>query len=128
MTPTTRHTIARASLALALCAGVVGALAGCRGDRSDKPPRQFFPDMDDQPKYKSQAQSNVFRDGRTMREPVAGTVAFARTSAMDWADGRDDLLREDDRIYRGVDSTGEYVAHIPIPVDEALLLRGRERY
>ncbi|TVQ64446.1 MAG: cytochrome c [Phycisphaerales bacterium] len=125
---TTTQRVARVALAAALCAGVAGALTGCRGDRSDKPPRQFFPDMDDQPKYKSQAESNIFRDRRTMREPVAGTVAFARTSAMDWADGREDLLREDDRVYRGVDENGEYVVSIPLPVDDAFLRRGRERY
>lgn len=77
--------------ALALITGVV--LPACRGEESDAPPRRFFPDMDNQPKYKAQAESRFYRDyqipegeegvgtsyGRTAREPVVGTVPFGRT-------------------------------------------------
>ncbi len=92
------------------------ALFGCRGDRSDSPPRNFFPDMDDQPKLKAQSKSMFFKEyelegtkrgghgeghdahgadhgpdpanmyGRGMRLPVPNTVAFALTSAVS-ADG-----------------------------------------
>ena len=55
----------------------VAGMPACRGERTDKPPRQFFPDMDDQPKYKAQSESPVFADGRSMREPVPGVVAPA---------------------------------------------------
>jgi len=79
----------RALLLIALC-GLVLFGVGCRGDRSTKRPRQFFPDMDNQPKYKAQDRSTFFHDyheegshgepgqafGRTMREPVKGSVAF----------------------------------------------------
>lgn len=96
-----------AALALLLAGS---ALVGCRGDRSDSPPRNFFPDMDDQPKLKAQSKSAFFKEyeepgtkrggghgkdhggdhgtdlanmfGRGMREPVPNTVAFATTSAV----------------------------------------------
>ncbi|MGP1347384.1 MAG: c-type cytochrome [Phycisphaerales bacterium] len=76
------------ALALATAAAAASALTACRGDRSSKPPRQFFPDLDDQPKYLPQTRSSFFTDyldeetgqryGRSQRLPVAGTVPFAR--------------------------------------------------
>lgn len=48
---------------------------GCRGQISEKPPVHLFDDMDQQPKYRPQAESRFFSDGRTMRPRVAGTVA-----------------------------------------------------
>lgn len=116
-------------------------VVGCRGERSDKPPRQFFPDMDDQPKAKAQSASKFFKDGRSMREPVKGTVAFGARpfpvsfSGVDFA-RRDGYLRADRRVYEGVETaTGadgkpaeRYVERIPIPVDEALLALGEKKY
>lgn len=87
-------TLALAGLMLA-SAGL--ALSGCRGDRSGKPPRQFFPDMDNQPKYQAQQRSTFFteyfdeetgeRFGRTQRLPVSGTVPFGRTAHVRYNDG-----------------------------------------
>lgn len=96
-----RHRVAGAALALALV-----ALAGCRGERTDNRPRQFFPDLDDQPKYKAQSESTFFADGRSMREPVAGTVAFGekpfvgRVNGVDFTQ-RAGYLREGERLYTG---------------------------
>ncbi|MEL7240373.1 MAG: hypothetical protein AAGK78_16055, partial [Planctomycetota bacterium] len=59
-------------------ASAAGLLAGCRGERTDKPPRQLFPDMDDQPRFKVQRGTEFFTDGRTMRPVVEGTVPFGR--------------------------------------------------
>lgn len=108
---------------LAICAGAT-ALTGCRGDYSESPPRQFFPDMDDQPKVKAQSKSHFFKDyeepdahghgekfGRGMRLPVPNTVAFGTTAEVapdgsasfmgkDFG-GRADLLRADDSFYVG---------------------------
>lgn len=126
-----------------LAASSCGAgLAGCRGEREGKPPRTFFNGGEDQPKYKAQAQSTFFKDGRTMREPVAGTVAYGRTSKPVWggteeekasagewvASDREQLLAEDGAVYRGVTADGKYVQYIPIAVTEALMKRGQERY
>lgn len=126
--------IAAAALAAGLCAGAL-ILPGCRDTRSDKPPHQFFPDMDDQPKWNPQTQSQFFADSRTMRRPVQGTVAFGRVSfASDasWAgpfmQDRDALLKDDDRVYLGVGPDGQYLRDIPLPVTAALLKRGQERF
>jgi len=129
-----------AGLARALAAGTIGlsvvsGMTGCRGDRSDKPPRQFFPDMDDQMKWKSQGQSEFYADGRTMRQPVAGTVAFGRASVVSdepWAASlmtqRSDLLRHDDAYYKGVGSDGAYLVRMPEAPTRAMIERGMERF
>lgn len=127
--------------------GLVGAamlLGGCRGERSDARPRQFFPDMDDQARWDPQEESKFFEDGRTMRNPVTGTVAYAR-SPLDpagaghaqWATTfrieRANFLREDEATYYGgplneVGGVTQYVESIPMPVTMAMLERGRERF
>lgn len=134
------------ALLMAALAGVsLVALPGCRGDRSNKPPRQFFPDMDDAPKLKPQAQTEFFPDHRSMRPTVPNTVPFGRfdfasdsaESAPQWVQSFDferaQLLRDDDRIFKGVEGTDPqgrlvYVSQIPVPVTDALLARGQERF
>lgn len=124
------------SIGMALAAAMVAiAAGGCRGDRSEKPPRQIFPDMDDQMKWKPQGTSEFFADGRTMRTPVKGTVAFGRwehVSDEGWASTfmkqRADLLREDDGYYRGVNGAGEYLAAMPVAPTRAMIQRGMERF
>ena len=59
---------------LALAASTT--LVSCRpGQESSKTPIHINPNMDEQEKYKAQEESKFFEDGRTMRLPVAGTVA-----------------------------------------------------
>lgn len=126
-----------------LCAALLplaGPLGGCRGDREAKPPREFFPDMDNSPKWKPQSESEFFADSRTMRRPVAGTVGFSRVNLgpevlaerPDWVEPflaqREQLLKEDPRIFDGRDAAGAWVSTIPVTVDRALLLRGMEKY
>jgi mono/diheme cytochrome c family protein len=121
------------------CLLVAGAglavLPGCRGDRSDNPPRQFFPDMEDTPRWNPQSASQFFADGRTMRPPVEGTVPHSRWAYHEAAvmpepfnAQRQDLLREDAAYYRGTGPEGAYIERIPIPVDADLILRGQERF
>lgn len=142
------------ALAVGGCALFSMAAAGCRDDRSDKPPRQFFPDMDDAPKWKPQTESEFFADSRTMRNTVPHTVAFSRTniSAEGWQaaatqewgapylTARNDLLREDDGFYEGQAVDGKYLDKMPASVYQgataeetaanlnAMLLRGQERF
>lgn len=122
--------------AVALCAV---AMSSCHGDRSDKPPHQFLPDMDDSPKWKNQGGSEFFVDGRTMRPQIEGAVAYGRWDfdpkayegqawTASFASDRADLLREDDGVYRGVDGSGRYLAKMPVAVDAELLRRGEERF
>lgn len=131
---------------LAACVFAAGVLvlAGCRGERSNDTPRQFFPDMDDQPRWDPQEQSRFYEDGRTMRQPVEGSVAYARSPLdpatagnADWASTfrieRANFLREDEVTYYGGrrDENGavvEYAATMPMPVTMAMLERGRERF
>lgn len=132
---TTTRLLATTTLALLAFAG-----AGCRGDREDEPPRQFFPDMDDMPRWKVQGKSDFFADGRMLRQPVKGTVPFARqplsgevmSQRPAWAAGyaaeRDTWLREGDAIFTGQSKPGEFVDTIPIPVDRALLDLGRKKF
>ncbi len=119
---TTRLVLAAGAIALA-------ALAGCRGDRSDSRPRQFFPDMDDSPKFKPQTQTPFFADGRAMRRPVEHTVAFGAMA--DAADpSRESYLKDDAGYYFGTGADGKYLATIPprVTVDMKTLERGRERF
>lgn len=122
------------TLLLALVAGAV-MLAGCRGEREDSPPRQFFPDMDDAPKWNPQTHSEFFVDGRTMRVPPAGTVPFGRQSFVsdaDWAASfnqqRADLLKADPIYYTGKNADGTFVAKAPIAFTAEDLKRGQERF
>ena len=134
----------RIMVAIGVALVCAAALAGCRGDRSEKRPHQFLPDLDDQPKYKAQSESHFFKEyeseqrggemwGRTMRLPVAGTVPFGRhyttepIANVDYA-LRADFLQADDAVYRGIDAEGQFVEHIPIPVTEALIAKGREQF
>lgn len=115
MTPRARTVRGRRALRLAALAALIATLGGCRGCTSSRPPFHLNPNMDDQPKYRAQAESAFFSDGATMRVPVEGTVARGE-------------LRADDALYRGVDEAGRPLASSPLAASEALLARGRERY
>lgn len=100
--------------ALLLCA------AGCvRGCPSSRPPIHINPNMDEQPRYSAQGASSFFYDGAAMRTPVPGTVPRSDTPLE---------LQVSVEYNTGLDGDGNAVATIPIPVDDALLARGEERY
>jgi len=122
-----------ALIAATLLAG--SGLTGCRGERTDAPPRQFFPGMDDNPRWDPQEQSEFYADGRTMRPRVAGTVAFGRSSVafdQDWAEDyaleRASMLKDDPRVFEGREADGSLVRDIPVEVNEALLATGKKHY
>jgi len=112
----TRNTLRSASAlgvcALA-CALAISGLSGCRGDRSAERPRQFFPDMDDQPKYTNQGDNPAFDDNRAMRPPVAGVVAFATSTDPDDPERRW-MFIDNDAVARGVTPDGSYVQRMPL--------------
>lgn len=101
---------------LALLVVIVAALAiaGFRGQKSGRSPLQIFPDMKAQPKYKTQAETPFFADGRADRAPVAGTIPVE-------VDPRDAYLLTGKMRDRWGDG-------FPVAVDSALLERGRQRY
>lgn len=94
----------KCKLAAIACCTLVAllALAGCRLD------------MQDQPKYKPLAASTFFIDGRSARPIPPGTVAR-------------DALNDTDVVHTGADGKG-FATTIPVPVDQALLERGQERF
>jgi len=96
--------VARRSRRASVAAFVLAAcgLAGCRLD------------MHVQPKYLPLEPSDFFADGRSARQPVAGTVARGE-------------LRIDEELYTGkVD--GKFVNEFPFPIGANDILRGQERY
>ena len=100
---------------ISLTALLVLMVSCFRGSTSEKPPIHLNPNMDDQPKYKAQAESNFFVDGRTMRMPLEGTVA-------------QNELFEDQAYYFGRKDNGGFVKTSPVEIDEKLSARGEHRY
>jgi mono/diheme cytochrome c family protein len=81
---------------------------------SPQPRIHIVPDMDNQPKFKTQARNPMFADRRAMRPPVAGTVPRSATlgnTALTEGKVGDD-----------------WVETMPVEVDRGLLERGRERF
>jgi mono/diheme cytochrome c family protein len=117
-------------LGIGLLTAAIVSVMGPRGAISPRRPLMLLPDLDFQPRYDAQAPSPFFRDGRAMRTPPAGTVAFGGADYESDAGSpaqNPDFLGEDSRYYRGKDGDS-WVTRIPIKVDLDLLRRGRERY
>jgi mono/diheme cytochrome c family protein len=117
-------------IGLALVTATVVSLMGPRGVQSSRRPLMLISDMDFQPRYNAQAASPFFADGRTMRTPPAGTVAFGGADYDSDAGSphqNPDFLQSDDAYYRGKQGDA-WVAHNPLPLDIELLRRGRQRY
>ncbi|NOX56478.1 MAG: c-type cytochrome, partial [Planctomycetes bacterium] len=93
------------------------AIAIDRLTPSSTPRVHPVPDMDDQPKLKTQAATLLFADRRTMRAPVPGTVPQSN-------------LKEDDHFYRG-QVEGKFADSFPEelgPITMELMERGRKRF
>ncbi len=111
-------------------------IAKHRVSKHRQPRYHIFLDMDNQAKLKTQHESAVFADGRTMRPPVPGTVARGE-------------LRADDFFYRGYvvegasgdssgDSSGGEAAEVvatyfegypdQVSLDMSVLENGRLKY
>ncbi len=71
-------------------------------------------DMQDQPKYKPLGENRFFADGRDSRPIPPHTIAR-------------DELSENDPVHTGSDRGG-FLQTIPLPVNTALLQRGRDRF
>ena len=83
--------------------------------KKSRPRLHLVFDMDDQSKYKPQETHPLYADGRAMRPPIEGTVP--REAVV----GRPELTE-------GRDAAGRFVERFPVPVDRALLERGRDRF
>ncbi len=113
-----------ASTAFALIPFAIAAKA--RNSHSPDPHIHIFPDMDFQPKYKSDQAMDLFADGRANRGEIPGTVSL-------------DQVPGEDLFFRGLEgepgaqkwTTGfpkTYPDGRPFVVDMALLERGRNRF
>jgi mono/diheme cytochrome c family protein len=108
-----------ASTAFALIPFAIAAKA--RNSHSSEPHLHIFPDMDYQPKYKSDTAMDLFADGRSNRGEIGGTVARG-------------LLNADDEFYRGLaHGTGgdaQWTTGFPsqLEISESLVTRGQNRY
>ena len=100
----------------------LGLVSGCRGQVSENTPIHLNPNMDQQPRYDPQENSELFEDRRAMRTPVEGTVHHG------WLFDKDETTEQ---FYEGT-LHGEVINELP-PVDDlhldaALVDRGRDRY
>jgi len=103
-------------LPVMIAVGMLGGFSACkRGAVSEKPPIHLNPNMDNQPKYKAQAESRFFADGAVNRQPVPGTVA---------SDG----YHKDTAYFYGKTSAGGFVDKAPVSYTKKRLLRGQERF
>ena len=107
------------------------SVMGFRGMNANQPPIEIFPDMKRQAKFKPQAPSKFFGDGRADRLPVPGTVPYGRSAIPkpgqeDAADP--DFLRADDVHYAGKNADGSFVRGFPVEVSDKLVRRGQNRF
>jgi hypothetical protein len=101
--------------------GAIALLAGCRGQTSQESPVAILRNMYQQPRYNPQAESRFFEDKRTMRTPVAGTIAREMEMNPTVSEGRT------------ADGTAFVETVPPVVVQrmggmEDLLARGQQRY
>lgn len=103
-------------------AALLVSILGLRGVTFTRPPLDVFPEwafpgMKYQPKFRPQAASEFFADGRSDRVPPEHTVMRG-------------MLAEDDHFYRGKDKAGAFARGFPsdLTVNLALLERGRDQY
>jgi len=109
-----------ASTAFALIPFAIAAKA--RNSHSSEPHIHIFPDMDFQPKFKSDTADDQFADGRANRGEIPGTIARG------WLEG-------DDTFWRGLEN-GQWTTGFPkansdgspFYVDTKLLQRGQNRF
>lgn len=109
------------------------SVMGYRGSLSTRPPIEIWPDMDHQAKYKPQAGSAFFADGRADRPTPAGTVPYGR--GVNGADAgaviQDaSFLRADEARYAGRNADGSFVRGFPagLELTENFLRHGQDRY
>lgn len=104
-------------LFFAVCTLLVVVIAGKRGSLSRRPPIELFPDMVRQPKLRPQTPDIFFADGKSSREPIAGTIS------------REDAHFEDKPVNTGrIPGTTNFIATIPVEVTQQLLARGQQRF
>ena len=114
------------ALVLAIIPAILFGIVGSPGRFSRQTPIQIFPDMAKQAKLRPQEPNPFFANGVSSQLPPTGTVA--RSEPIQTAGGS--VYRFEDAPVNTGCATGttNYVATNPLPVNEALLERGRQRF
>ncbi len=120
---------------LLVFAGLVVAIVavfGVRGMINSRRPIIVFSDMDFQPRYRPQGDSNFFADGQAQRTPVKGTVAFGGSDYFSDSGApkqNPDFLQADSKFYQGKEEDGSWVKNAPLEkVNMPLLRQGKKQY
>jgi mono/diheme cytochrome c family protein len=92
----------------------IAAIARARAAKSNLPRIHPIRDMAQQPKFLAQDVNPMFADRRAMRPVVPGVMAQSD-------------LHPNEHLYRGV-VKGEWATTFPMPVSDAVMQRGRERF
>lgn len=95
------------------------SVGACRGQRSDQAPFHLNPNFDFQSKFKAQKLS---------WDTPEGAVAWGDRTSFSHPERRKDFLKEDSVFYLGRNADGSFVQKIPMPVDEAFIKHGQERF
>src|SRR5437868_1151818 len=104
---------------------VMGVL-GKRGSHFRKPPLYIFPDMEWQLKLRPQKENGFFTNGISSQVAPAGTIA--RSTPLQTASGTV-YPYEDSPVNTGrVTGTTNFVENNPLPITDALLRRGQQRF
>jgi hypothetical protein len=120
-----RYVLSIALIVLAVPVLLFGVL-GTQGRLSRVPPIEIFPDMVRQAKLRPQEPNDFFANGVSSQLPPPGTVA--RSEPIQTTDGA--VYRfQDSPVNTGrIRGTTNFVAVNPLPVNEQLIQRGRERF
>jgi mono/diheme cytochrome c family protein len=121
----TRIIVSILLIGAAIGAATVGIL-GFQGKMSRKPPFELFPDMDRQAKLRPMEPFKFMPNGLSSQLPPAGTIA--RSEPIQTTDGA--VYRFEDVAFNTgrVVGTTNFVETNPLPVNEAMLQHGRERF
>ncbi len=120
----------RVLLGMLLVAVSIPLVLGVRGCKFQQRPLMVFFDMDFQPRYRAQGESDFFADGRAQRTPPPGVIPFGGNDYFSDAGNvtRDEaMLQEDDAFYRGKEGEA-WVKTAPVELTMTRLRRGRLRY
>lgn len=106
------------------------SILGFRGSKTTQQPIVVFPDMDFQPKYLSQGESDFFMDGRVQRPVVPGSVVRGYAWDMKQVFASD---YENERLAHPVkfsakSADGEWVRGLPIEVNNQRLDLGQDKF
>lgn len=101
-------------------------IVGIPGHLSRKPPLEVFPDMDRQAKLRPEKPFDFLPNGLSSQLPPAGTVV--RSAPVETAEGAVYSYQDVPFNTGRVAGTTNFVELNPLPVNAALLQRGREQF